>query len=146
MKRRECAKCGRNRAEKFYTSARGRVCESCRKERSRTAARGQRLLETYGITLGEYDEILDVQGNKCAICGRKPKYNLDIDHDHQAEKVFAGAGMDPVMARRMTVRGLLCKLCNRRLLPAVRDRVEPLAAAISYLQCPPAYPILETDE
>lgn len=143
--RRACAKCNRNRAERFFTSARGRVCADCRKRQSRRAARGQRIQETYGMTLDEYDEILTVQDGRCAICRRKPSYNLDIDHDHEMERVLLANYAAP-LARRMSVRGLLCKLCNRRLLPAVRDQIEPLERAISYLRLPPAFPILEANE
>lgn len=144
-KRRECAKCGRNRAEKFYTSPRGRVCADCRKHQSRQAARGARIEETYGITLAEYDEIRDAQDGRCAICRRAPRYNLDIDHDHELERVLLAQYSQPT-ARRMSIRGLLCKLCNRRLLPAVRDQIEPLERAISYLRLPPAFAILERAE
>lgn len=98
------------------------MCVTCRKARTSTASRGVRLLQTYGIDLDDYEAMLAAQGGGCAICGRKPRYNLDVDHDH-------ATGM---------VRGLLCKLDNRRLLPAARDSVETLEAAIQYLKYPPA--------
>jgi hypothetical protein len=103
-------------------SPRGHVCQTCRTQRSAGASRAVRLAQTYGLTADEYALILAGQGERCAICRRKPRYNLDVDHDH----------------RNGLVRGLLCKLCNRRLLPSVRDDACVLYLAISYLADPPA--------
>lgn len=46
--------------------------------------RNKYLIQTYGITLEQYNKILDVQGGVCAICGRKPREgkNLAVDHRH----------------------------------------------------------------
>jgi len=80
------------------------------------------LAETYGLTHEEYDALLAAQGDVCAICGGKRKYNLQVDHDH----------------RTGAIRGLLCKQCNKRLLPACRDSAMVLLAAVEYLDNPPA--------
>jgi len=61
-----------------------------------------------------------------------------VDHDHKLEKLLIESGIDPIDAARMSVRGLLCKRCNRRLLPAATDKQEVLARAITYLDDPPA--------
>lgn len=124
-KRRPCAKCKRGRAERFYSSPRGRVCSTCRKRGRSTATRAVRLLETYGITEAQYNALLALQGGACAICKGKRKYNLDVDHDHARER----QGF-PI---NQCIRGLLCKTCNRRLLPAAKDSVVLLSAAIDYL-------------
>lgn len=63
-----------------------------------------RLQRSYGISLAEYDEMLEVQDGVCAICHRpeKTEYKngtrkrLSVDHDHETEKI----------------RGLLCTACN----------------------------------
>jgi hypothetical protein len=55
------------------------------------------LLRRYGITVAEYERMRDQQGGKCAICGRRPRYRLHVDHDHDSGEV----------------RGLLCVPCNR---------------------------------
>jgi hypothetical protein len=125
---RTCARCGANRATRFFTP-RGRICQSCRRDTTRQTARRQHLQETYDITLEEYDAILKRQGGRCAICGRKPAYNLHVDHDHALERAVGVRG---------SVRGLLCKTCNKRLLPAARDDEQTLLAAIDYLRFPPA--------
>jgi hypothetical protein len=120
--RRPCSKCGKRRAERFFLSHRGRVCQTCRRRRTSGTSRAVRLLQTYGITADDHRQMLAGQDGQCAICGRAPRYNLDVDHCHKT-------GL---------VRGLLCKLCNRRLLPAAGDSTRILLAAISYLQHPPA--------
>lgn len=132
MQRRPCSKCGRNRAEKFYVSPRGRVCSTCRKKRTRGTSKNVRLVETYDITLKEWNAILDLQGGVCAICsGRRSTY--DTDHDHQSEKQNG---------TRASVRGILCRRCNRRLLPGCTDSIDILVRAIAYLEDPPAQVIL----
>lgn len=129
-RRRRCAKCLRNRDIKFYRGPRGRICATCRGDRVRSANRSVRLVEQYGITLEEYAALLAAQGGACAICKGTRTYNLDVDHDHAQER--AGAPL------RSTIRGLLCKQCNRRVLRSVRDDVRVLEAAIEYLREPPA--------
>lgn len=126
MKRRPCSKCEQNRAEKFYGSPRARVCEPCQKQTRQDAARDAHLRKTYGITLVEYNELLAAQEHRCYICRRKPRYNLDVDHNHKT-------GL---------VRGLLCKLCNRRMLPAAKDDPDTLYRAGSYIMRPPALTVL----
>lgn len=82
--------------------------------------RGRHLLSAYGITIEKFDEMLDDQGGKCAICavvfdsdGRSPA----VDHNHST-----GA-----------TRGILCSTCNSAL-----GRVEAVpdwcASALAYLK------------
>lgn len=62
----------------------------------------KRRLDKYGITLTEYDELLEEQGDHCIFCGKTPAENgsrLCVDHDHETGEV----------------RGLLCGNCNRAL-------------------------------
>lgn len=139
---RQCSKCGKNRQLKFYKTPRGRVCVTCQRRRTSYASRETRLWETYGITLEEYDAMLEVQGGSCAICYRKPRYNMDVDHDHAIERVFLEAGYNAVRAKYCSIRGLLCKPCNRRLLPSAKDDPSVLWSAIFYLEEPIAYQVL----
>lgn len=83
------------------------------------------LLRNFGITLEEYNKILKVQNNVCAICGKeesakhrltKKKMYLAVDHDHKTGKV----------------RGLLCDRCNN-LLGRCQDNIIILKNAILYL-------------
>ena len=92
---------------------------------------------TYGITLDEWHMLLRLQGGCCAICkGKRKQY--DVDHDHKMEKLLRDAGIPDLTATRMSVRGLLCKRCNRRLLPASLDSQDILDSAKAYLSSPPA--------
>ena len=60
----------------------------------------QNLRLKYGITLGQYDEMLEEQGGVCLICKTHPEYRrLDVDHDHDTGEV----------------RGLVCSACNFRI-------------------------------
>lgn len=88
------------------------------REKNRDVVAGYKLKERYGITLEQYNEMLDRQGGRCAICFRPPasRKKLGVDHDHKT-----GA-----------VRGLLCDYCNRGIA-AFGDDVECLERAIDYL-------------
>lgn len=122
MKRRPCAKCKVPRQEKFFRTPRTRVCDDCKRKGRQSLSRNRRLTETYGITEQEYLVLLEAQGGVCAICEGKRRGSLDVDHDHKT-------GM---------VRGLLCRRCNRRLLPSAQDSTDRLESAIKYLRYPPA--------
>lgn len=76
-------------------------------------------IKRYGLTLEAFKILLEVQGDKCAIC-RKP-FSSDrkthVDHDHVSGRV----------------RGLLCHGCNIGL-GSFRDSPETLNLAADYLQ------------
>jgi Autographiviridae endonuclease VII len=81
--------------------------------------RKHRLRCVYGLSLEEYDAMLECQGGVCAICKKKPDEGkvLFVDHCHVT-------GM---------VRGLLCHKCNT-VLAFGCDDPDILRAAIAYLQ------------
>src|SRR5262249_37696573 len=81
-------------------------------------ARNQRasLLKRLGMSWLEYELRLILQNGACAICKKKPKYLLCIDHCHRTGKV----------------RGLLCKPCNTGL-GYYRDNPKFTQAATDYL-------------
>ncbi|MFG3582579.1 endonuclease VII domain-containing protein [Streptomyces sp. NPDC047990] len=123
---RRCTKCSKNRAEKFYTSSRGKVCSACRKDTRRAASRNARLQATYGLSSEEYALLFAYQGGRCAICKETRRSNLAVDHDHKTE----------------AIRGLLCQRCNGQLLArGARDRPEVLRAAADYLEDFPAWKV-----
>lgn len=83
----------------------------------------RRLERVFGITRERYEELLALQDGRCAICLRSPRsQRLAVDHDHKTGEV----------------RGLLCKVCNHRLLGAAKDNIETLRRAVNYLEYPPA--------
>jgi len=138
--RRECEVCHRRRALRFFpldTRRRDGLslrCMTCAGKARKRSTHGTRIFEKFGITQEQYDALFAAQGGVCAICkGRRP-YNLDVDHDHELE----AQGLPPAQ----TIRGLLCKQCNRHLLPGARNSASTLRAAAEYLEHPPAVGIL----
>ena len=88
--------------------------------------RNYRWKSRYNITPEQYDEMLIIQDNKCAICGQtesathntsKKVQRLAVDHCHKTGKV----------------RGILCQDCNRGL-GKFKDDIGRLENAIKYLQ------------
>lgn len=75
-------------------------------------------LKKYGLTVADYQALLDKQGGTCALCGVPPAdgRRLAVDHDHVTGRV----------------RGLLCQRCNGGL-GALGDDVAGLQRAIAYL-------------
>lgn len=102
---------------------------AAKKKRLRLQRRGYRLLATYGITNDDYNALLAKQGGTCAICNEKRAYFLHVDHDHS------------VADKRASVRGLLCKRCNK-LLAQVGDSRNLLKAAAYYLMRWPSKGVL----
>lgn len=95
---------------------------TCRKKSRSKAAHDARVQATYGLQRGEYDRLFEAQDGACAICRQTRRERLSVDHCHKTNMV----------------RGLLCRLCNGRLLTAAKDRPEILRAAADYLENPPA--------
>ena len=73
-----------------------------------------RLRKIYKMSLKQYNHQLELQGNKCAICGRPfPKFTAFVDHFHgccpRKLKEFCG----------LCNRALLCFLCNKYLVGVI---------------------------
>ena len=107
----------------------GRQRKWCSDECSREGARAARLWERFRLTLEQYDQILNFQNGACAICRRPPKpgKSLAVDHDHKTG----------------FVRGLLCFMCNKRVLGA--RTAEVLVKTAAYVTNPPAREALGVD-
>lgn len=73
------------------------------------------LLREYGISLSQYQDLINKQKRRCAICKRRKR--LYIDHDHNTDKV----------------RGLLCVECNTGL-GKLGDSEIALLRALKYLR------------
>lgn len=112
-------------------SARGRTCTSCLKATRRAQSRKQ-VVSNYGLTPKEYAAILELQGGVCAICKEPRTYSLAVDHDHKVEANWS---------IRASVRGLLCKRCNK-LLAMIRDNPDIARNAADYLLNWPACDVL----
>lgn len=108
-----------------------RVCQACGEEYTPTQG-GQRYCEKHRrvghyrsrpydrriyLPNGLYEQILEKQGGRCAICGKEASGNrFAIDHSHETGEI----------------RGLLCYQCNTGL-GSFRDDSELLRKAIAYL-------------
>lgn len=83
--------------------------------------RRYQLKKKYGITLEEYDNILQQQDGKCAVCGQNNShskgYLFAVDHDHKTG----------------TVRGLLCHNCNMAI-GLLKDDVQIIKSMLQYLE------------
>ena len=82
-------------------------------------SRAKHLKRTYGLTLIDYDNLLNRQLGVCAICGSSDSFGhgrFAVDHNHLTGKV----------------RGLLCSKCNTGL-GFFKDSPKLLLKAVSYL-------------
>ena len=71
----------------------------------------------YGISVEDYERMLEEQDGGCHICGKKPEGRaLDIDHDHATGKV----------------RGLLCSNHNRAL-GLLNDDIKLMLRSVEYM-------------
>ena len=139
MEVRRCSSCTEVKPLEVFTkmggkraSNRSSTCVPCRTayNRRRRAEnpthyyeieRRSKFKRQYGITVEDYDRMLEAQGGGCAVCdvkepGGRTKY-FAVDHCH-------GTGR---------VRGLLCTKCNRGL-GLFNDDTARLLAAANYLE------------
>ena len=129
---RTCNICGETKPlSEYYVNNFGNLhgkCKKCyiKKGQERydpVKKRNENLRRNYGITLTEYDEMLESQSGKCKICGttnpggRKDTDVFVVDHCHDSDEV----------------RGLLCHGCNTAL-GLVKDNPEVLHKMIAYLK------------
>jgi hypothetical protein len=87
-----------------------------KKERMR-----RQQMALYGLTLEDYDNMLQEQGGVCACCGKpelkEGRTNLCVDHNHETGKV----------------RALLCDYCNRGI-GYFTDNIDKLRNCVLYLE------------
>jgi len=80
--------------------------------------RNRRLMEWYGITVEQFESMVEAQSNRCAICGEEFNNNnwACVDHNHDTKKI----------------RDILCNRCNKMLGDA-KESTLILQAGIEYL-------------
>ena len=85
------------------------------------SGKAYRLKYRHGISIEQYEHMLEEQDHKCAICHSYPRNNLKnpwhVDHNHVTGKI----------------RGILCHHCNTGL-GNLKDDVAVLKRAIAYLE------------
>lgn len=128
MELKECAVCDEEFTPKYYNQT---LCvkAECKREASlRRNAKYYRKnkfdllkeqVKKYGITVEDFNKMLEEQGGVCAICKSNCNINrrLCIDHCHTTGKV----------------RGLLCSECNSGI-GKLKDDKELLKSALAYLE------------
>lgn len=95
-----------------------------RAEKYESSNRDKLYQQRYGITVEEYEEMLESQNHSCAICGTTDsgRRRFAIDHDHETGKV----------------RGLLCDKCNM-FVGHSQDDDELMRKFVAYLEKPPRF-------
>lgn len=119
----------RQKANLYYQANAERKRELARRWRANAGVqRAYNLRSQYGISLDDYQVLLDKQQGVCAVCKKPPQGKrkfLAVDHDHQTGKI----------------RGLLCTTCNVGL-GALQDNPDLLRAALVYLEGDPRILVL----
>lgn len=95
--------------------------DKCRATRRGARGRAVWLKTRYGMTAADYDTMVAQQHGVCAICKKKSRGRLHIDHSHET-------GL---------VRGLLCSDCNMGL-GRFKDDPASLRTAAAYAESPPS--------
>jgi hypothetical protein len=94
-----CKLCAREMLEEYYNTESGKAVKKYDYIRNKIRQKNNKLKKEFGITLDEYNVMLNNQNNGCAICHRTEKENkkmLAVDHSHET----------------MKNRALLCSSCN----------------------------------
>lgn len=98
----QCKQCMRQSRKEYKNSVQGKETRKKYREspRSKNLRRGYGYKDRYNITIEMYEDMLQKQDGKCAICGNLPAHRkLVIDHNHETGQV----------------RKLLCIRCNTAL-------------------------------
>lgn len=114
----DCYLCERSLKLTDFHSKR-RECKDCSKS--------IKLTYRYGITMEDYQVLLEEQNGVCAICQRSPEEAgvLAVDHDHRCCPTEKTCGK--------CIRGLICTCCNVSI-GRFNDDVERLVRAAEYLK------------
>jgi hypothetical protein len=125
-----CTKCGLEKElDLFYRNkhaplGRSSECKDCTNARQKAnydpqKSRAKNLKNRFGLSLEEYDFMLEQQGDCCAICGTDSPGShgrFVVDHNHTTNEV----------------RGLLCWSCNVGI-GHLQDNPQILLSAFNYL-------------
>ncbi len=132
-----CIRCGQTAAIEVFSPGQNK-CKPCiriinkeiyssglSKTRSYDGVYAANIMRTFGMTLDDYNSMLERQSGVCAVC-REPEsvlrkngqpYRLAVDHNH----------------RTMQVRGLVCRRCNQ-VVWAIEEHAGLLADVTRYLE------------
>lgn len=129
MKAKECISCG----GKCFAKGENPLCRPCfnilktKRIPRRKYARNWTLNKKYGVSSEEFDNLLVVFKNQCAICSKQlvlpvsgqgqPRNAAVLDHNHKTGNI----------------RGILCNSCNKAL-GLFDDNIDFLEKAVGYLK------------
>jgi hypothetical protein len=89
-------------------------------------AKSRWLKKVYGISIDDYEQLLERQNGRCAACRKLPgRRALCVDHDHNSSETG-----------KIRIRGLLCDFCNQAL-GYVYDNPDILRSLANYLETKP---------
>lgn len=115
IKAKECKRRWEDR-NRDVVNSRKRMARSQKDAQLRS--RAKHLRRQYGLTLADYESMLDAQNGVCAICHRPPTTQvLHIDHNHTTGQL----------------RKLLCMRCNQAL-GLLDESPDRLRQAAEYLE------------
>jgi hypothetical protein len=115
-----CKECTKAKARANHKAKREKGAEHW--ESHRKTYRNGYYKRTYGITLKEFEDILESQNSSCAICNEGLDINLDSRKAHMDHNHTTGA-----------LRGILCARCNQGIGSFCEDKTK-LKSAIEYLE------------
>jgi len=119
----ECFKCKQYKPFADFT-----LNKKCRSGYNTTCKRCK-IFWIHNITEDDFNNLLERQGNVCAICRRTKKESgsaWHIDHDHSC------CGEKGKKACGKCIRGILCGTCNSAI-GMMADDIDRLKNAIAYL-------------
>jgi len=123
----ECSKCGKTHKRNATEIKQERQSQDCEFFKPYNWSGFERedaiMRRQYGISMEEFEGLLEFQGGGCAICSKpieELRRRMNIDHDHKSGKV----------------RGILCSGCNTGL-GHLGDNIEGLKKALYYLENTP---------
>lgn len=125
--KRSCYPCHKNNGERWRKANPEKHNSSAYRSNSKESFKKWRkdwaLKKRYGISLQQYNALVELQGGNCKICesNKNLRRPLVVDHCHKTG----------------VVRGLLCDSCNIGI-ENFRENIQSLAAAVVYLTAPQA--------
>lgn len=121
-----CKQCTNEYHREYTRNNRDKVFERGRKWRE--ANPDHYLKQTYKMSREQYNEMLERQGNRCAICRSSEPggKNWHVDHDHSCCPGRYTCGD--------CTRGLLCKECNTKIVDVAENKMHLLEKALEYLE------------
>lgn len=128
----QCGSCQRKFVSEDDSRFKSR-CRTCKrialpkpKVRTPSHHKDMNLRNRYGVTLAQFEFLLDSQEYACAICGME--LNADLAYKGQSTKPIVDHCHETG-----DVRGILCNGCNL-IIGHAKDDIDRLSRAIVYLQ------------